>query len=126
MTEDKKTHWLTRRLKELGKNKIQLANVLGIDRARLSELDVRWKFQTEHIKKAADFLEFDRMAFLDFVSGDITEDELWNSKPPLQISEEDLVLLRAVKSIAIRKETEEKTSDNAQSQPIQTAKGQER
>lgn len=122
MTEDKKTHWLTRRLKELGKNKIQLANVLGIDRARLSELDVRWKFQTEHIKKAADFLEFDRMAFLDFVSGDITEDELWNSKPPLQISEEDLVLLRAVKSIATRKETANEAQDTTQPQTLPTTK----
>lgn len=37
-----------------------------------------WRFQVAHIRKAAKFLEFDRTAFLDFISGDITEEELWN------------------------------------------------
>lgn len=120
MVESKETHWLTRRLNELGKSKRQLAILLEVNPARMNDFENGlWRFQASHIRKAAEFLEFDRTAFLDFVSGDITEDELWNSKPPLQISEEDLVLLRAVKSIAIRKEAEEKTSNNAQPSTIQ-------
>ena len=116
MTDDKKIHWLTRRLEELNKSKIELAAVLGIDRARISEIETgRWKFQTKHIKKAADYLEFDRIAFLDFVSGEISEEELWNSKPQVKISEEDLALLRAVKTIASRPQTEDKAQDPAQS-----------
>ncbi len=127
MTENKEIHWLTRRLNELGKSKRQLALLLEVNPTRMNDLvNGIWRFQASHIRKAAEFLEFDRTAFLDFVSGDITEEELWNSKPPVQISEEDLVLLKAVKSIAARPTTEEKTPDNAQSQPIQTAKGQER
>lgn len=109
MTDDGKTHWLTRRLEELNKSKIELASVLGIDRARISEIETgRWKFQTKHIKKAADYLEFDRIAFLDFVSGEISEDELWNTKPPVKITEDDLKLLNAVKSIAADTTREEK------------------
>lgn len=116
MTDDKKIHWLTRRLEELNKSKIELAAVLGIDRARISEIETgRWKFQTKHIKKAADYLEFDRIAFLDFVSGEISEEELWNSKPQVKISEEDLALLRAVKTIASRPQTEDKAQDPTQS-----------
>ena len=127
MTGNKEIHWLTRRLNELGKSKRPLAILLEVNPARMNDLENGiWRFQASHIRKAAEFLEFDRTAFLDFVSGDITEDELWSSKPPVQISEEDLVLLKAVKSIAARPTTEEKTPDNAQSQPIQTAKGQER
>jgi len=109
MEEDKKIHWLSRRLKELRKTKAELGAILGVDRARISEIETgRWHFQTQHIKKAAEYLEFDRMAFLDFVSGEISEDELWNAKPPVKITEDDLKLLNAVKSIATdttRKET---------------------
>jgi len=126
MTDDKKIHWLTRRLEELNKSKIELAAVLGIDRARISEIETgRWKFQTKHIKKAADYLEFDRIAFLDFVSGEISEEELWNSKPQVKISEEDLALLRAVKTIASRPQTEDKAQDPAQSAAL-SSKDKER
>lgn len=126
MTDDKKTHWLTRRLEELNKSKIELAAVLGIDRARISEIETgRWKFQTKHIKKAADYLEFDRIAFLDFVSGEISEEELWNSKPQVKISEEDLALLRAVKTIASRPQAEDKAQDPAQSAAL-SSKDKER
>lgn len=120
MVESKETHWLTRRLNELGKSKRQLALLLEVNPTRMNDLvNGVWRFQASHIRKAAEFLEFDRTAFLDFVSGDITEEELWNSKPPVQISEEDLVLLKAVKSIAARPTAEEKASDNAQSPTIQ-------
>ena len=71
--------WLTRRLNEINKTKLELAAVLGINSTRFSELEKgMWKFQVSHLKKVAEFLEFDRTAFLDFVSGDITEEELWN------------------------------------------------
>lgn len=120
MVESKETHWLTRRLNELGKSKRQLALLLEVNPTRMNDLvNGVWRFQASHIRKAAEFLEFDRTAFLDFVSGDITEEELWNSKPPVQISEEDLVLLKAVKSIATRPTAEEKASDNAKSPTIQ-------
>lgn len=116
MDKSNKIFWLDRRLKELGKNKVRLAEILGIGRARLSEMENgRWKLQTEHIKKTAEFLEFDRMAFLDFLSGDISEDELWNSKPQEKISEEDLALLRAVKTFASRPQAEDQAQNPAQS-----------
>lgn len=128
MTDDKKIHWLTRRLEELNKTKIELASVLGINRARISEIEAgRWNFQTRHIKKAADYLEFDRMAFLDFISGEITEEELWKSKPQEKISEEDLALLRAVKTIASRPQAEDQAQDPAQSAALPSKdKGQSR
>lgn len=123
MVESKEIHWLTRRLNELGKSKRQLAILLEVNPARMNDFENgSWRFQASHIRKAAEFLEFDRTAFLDFVSGDITEDELWNSKPPLQISEEDLVLLRAVKSIATRKETANEAQDTTQPQTLPTTK----
>lgn len=116
MTDEKKIHWLTRRLEELGKSKRQLALAIGVHPTRMNDLENGlWKFQTAHVRKAAEYLEFDRTAFLDFLSGDISEDELWNSKPQEKISEEDLALLRAVKTIASRPQTEDKAQDPAQS-----------
>lgn len=104
--------WLTRRLKELGKTQAGLAEVIGVDRARISEIKTgRWSIQTHQIKTAAAYLEFDRTAFLDFISGDITEEELWSYKAPETVSAEDMALLRAVKSIASR-EAQEETSQN--------------
>jgi hypothetical protein len=55
------------------------------------------------------------MAFLDFLSGDISEEELWNAKPQEKISEEDLALLRAVKTIASRPQAEDQAQNPAQS-----------
>lgn len=76
----KKITWLSKRLKELGKTKTELANQLGIAQTRLSDYENGiWRFQAKHIKPAADFLEFDTMAFLNFLSENITEDELWNT-----------------------------------------------
>jgi transcriptional regulator with XRE-family HTH domain len=98
--------WLTRRLNEIRKTKLELAAVLGINSTRFSELEKgMWKFQVSHLKKVAEFLEFDRTAFLDFISGDITEEELWNYQKPEEISAEDMALLKAVKSLASRQET---------------------
>lgn len=117
---DKRTHWLTRRLEELNKTKIELASVLGINRARISEIEAgRWQFQTRHIKKAAEYLEFDPMAFLDFISGDITEEELWNYEKPVKITDEDLALLKAVKSIASRPQETGDSKDSEKSPTIQ-------
>ncbi len=116
MVEDKKIHWLTKRLNELGKSKRQLAILLEVNPTRMNDLEKGlWRFQASHIRKAAEFLEFDRTAFLDFVSGDITEEELWKSKKPINITEEDLALLRAVKSIATRPQTTEEAANPPQS-----------
>lgn len=110
MSEENKTHWLPRRLKEVGKTKVGLAKELGINQARLSDLENgEWRFQVSHVKKAAEYLEFDRTAFLDFLSGDITEDELWNSKKPLNISDEELRILSAIRDIIPHQTREEKT-----------------
>lgn len=112
MVDDKKIHWLTRRLDELGKSKRQLALLLGVNPTRMNDFENGiWRFQTSHIRKTAEFLEFDRLSFLDFLSGDITEKELWEAKPPLQISEEDLALLKAVKIVAASPQTEKKAQD---------------
>lgn len=101
MSDEVKKHWLTKRLDELGKSKRQLALKIGVNPTRMNDLERGiWKFQAAHIRKVAEFLEFDRTAFLDFVSGDITEEELWNYEKPVKITDEDLALLKAVKSIA--------------------------
>ncbi len=111
--------WLTRRLNEINKTKIELASVLGINSTRFSELEKgQWKFQVSHLKKVSEFLEFDRTAFLDFISGDITEDELWNYQKPESISAEDLALLKAVKSLALRQETTQDVKNTSQSAEI--------
>ena len=116
MTDDKKIQWLTRRLEELGKSKRQLALAIGVHPTRMNDLENGlWKFQTAHVRKAAEYLEFDRTAFLDFLAGDISEDELWNAKPQEKISEEDLALLRAVKTIASRPQAEDQAQDPTQS-----------
>lgn len=123
---DDKIFWLTRRLKEIKKNKQGLAAYIGVNATRFSELEKgMWKFQASHIKKVAEFLEFDRTAFLDFISGDITEDELWNYRPPRRISDDDIKLLNAVKTLATRQTTEENTANPSQSTEIQ-AKSRER
>lgn len=120
MIKDDKTHWLTRRLKELGKTKTDFAKCLDVNNARIYELENGlWKFQVSHIRKAAEFLEFDCVKFLDFVSGDITEEDLWQAKPEPKISEEDLALLRAVKSIAARQETTPAPQNTSQPPTIQ-------
>lgn len=127
MTEEKKTHWLTRRLEELGKSKRQLALAIGVHPTRMNDLENGlWKFQTAHVRKAAEYLEFDRTAFLDFLSGDITEEELWQSELQEKISPEDLALLRAVKTFAAHPTTEEKTEDSPQSQPVPSKHNQTR
>ncbi len=111
--------WLTRRLNEINKTKLELAAVLGINSTRFSELEKgMWKFQVSHLKKVAEFLEFDRTAFLDFVSGDITEEELWNYQKPEEISPEDIALLKAVKSLASRQETAQDVKNPSQSATI--------
>ena len=104
---NKKTTWLSRRLKEIGKTKLELAAKIGCHSTRFSELENgTWNFQINQIKPTADFLGFDRVAFLDFVSGQITEEELWKTKPMI-ITDQDKAILQAVKSMAgIQKQTE--------------------
>lgn len=110
-----KKHWLTRRLEELGKSKRQLALILDVNPARMNDLENgAWRFQVAHIRKAAKFLEFDRTAFLDFISGDITEEELWNYQKPEEVSSEDIALLKAVKSLASRQETAQDVKNPSQ------------
>lgn len=99
-------NWLSKRLAELGKSKRHLAMFIDVNPTRINEYEKgMWKFQVSHLKKVAEFLEFDRTAFLDFISGDITEEELWNYQKPEEVSAEDMALLKAVKSIASRQET---------------------
>lgn len=77
------TFWLDRRLDEIKKTKRGLAAVLGVSPARLNDYENgKWRFQANHIKKAAEFLGFDKMSFLAFVSGEISEKQLWASIPP--------------------------------------------
>lgn len=121
MEEKTKIHWLTRRLTELGKSKRQLALTIHVHPARMNDLENgTWRFQASQIRKAAEFLEFDRTAFLDFISGDLTEEELWNYKKPIEVSEEDYALLKAVKSLATRP-TETNATENT-AQPIKLQK----
>lgn len=110
-----KKHWLERRLDEINKTKKDFALCLGIQQSHVSAIlsGIR-KIQAAEIKKTAEFLEFDRTAFLDFISGDITEDELWSYQSPETISKEDLALLKAVKSIASRQETTQDVKDPSQ------------
>lgn len=126
MTE-KKTFWLSKRLKEIDKTKVELAKSLGIASVRLTELEQgRWKFQASHIRKAAEFLNFDTYAFLDFIAGDITEEQLWAAKPPVKITDQDLQLLQAVKSLATPKEATNDIADSQKQAQIPTGKEQER
>lgn len=112
MNDKTKIFWLERRLSELGKTKRDLANVLGVSQSRFNDLEAgKWRFQAAHITKAAEFLNFDRMAFLDFVSGDITEEELWAAEPPIRITKEDIALLKAVKTFASRPQTADEAPD---------------
>lgn len=78
------------------------------------------------IKKVAKYINFDKTAFLDFVSGDITEDQLRNAKPPLEISEDDLQLLRAVKTIATRSTDEEEVKNTSLQTESKARNGRER
>jgi transcriptional regulator with XRE-family HTH domain len=97
---EEKTYWLSKRLKELGKTKRELAEIINISSARLTDYENGgWRFQVEHIKPTADFLGFDRTALLDFISGDISEKELWERKPEV-ITESDRQLLQAFKAMA--------------------------
>ncbi len=128
MNKEVKIFWLERRLSELGKTKRDFAHLLGVSQSRFNDLEAgKWRFQAAHIRKAAEFLKFDRMAFLDFVSGEITEDELWNAEPPVKVTQEDLALLKAVKTFASRPQTTAEASDIEVSRPIPTTtKEQER
>ena len=93
-------HWLSRRLKELKKSKRHLALLLNVHTTRMNDLEkVTWKFQVSHIKKTSKFLEFEKEAFLDFMSGDISEKELWEYQPRLTVTQQEFDLLNAVKSV---------------------------
>ena len=110
-----KKHWLERRLDDLNKTKKDFASCLGIQQSHVSAIlsGIR-KIQASEVKKTAEFLEFDRTAFLDFISGDITEEELWNYQKPEEVSSEDIALLKAVKSLASRQETAQDVKNPSQ------------
>lgn len=111
-----KTNWLSKRLKELGKTKKELAEHIKVNPVRLTDYENGiWRFQVDHIKPTADFLNFDRMALLDFISGDITEEQLWNTKPDI-ITESDRQLLQAFKTMA----TAQASNSQNQNIPEQT------
>ena len=88
---------------------------IDVNPTRINEYEKgMWKFQVSHLKKVAEFLEFDRTAFLDFISGDISEEELWNYQKPETVSAEDMALLKAVKSLASRQETAQDVKNTSQ------------
>lgn len=108
---EKKNVWLTKRLKELGKTKLGMSYFIQVPYPRLCELEKgKWNFQLKHIKKAAEFLEFDQSAFIDFLNGEITEEELYNKKA-INISDADLRLLQAIKSVATNTQNENKAEN---------------
>lgn len=116
-----KKHWLERRLDDLNKTKKDFASCLGIQQSHVSAIlsGIR-KIQAAEIKKTAEFLEFDRTAFLDFISGDITEEELWNYQKPEEVSSEDIALLKAVKSLASRQEAAQDIKNPSQPATLPT------
>lgn len=115
---EKKTTWLSRRLKEIGKTKLELAERIGCNSTRFAELEAgKWKFQTNQIKPTADFLGFDRISFLDFLSGEITEEQLWDKKPII-LTDQDLAILRAVKSVAGIQKQAESNPDSTKQVPL--------
>ena len=127
MTDNKKRLWLEKRLAELGKKNYQLADALGIQHNKISQIKVgAYNFQPEHLSSVAEFLEFDKAAFIDFVAGKITEEQLWAAKPPVKITDQDLQLLQAVKSLATPKEATNDIADSQKQAQIPTGKEQER
>jgi SOS-response transcriptional repressor LexA len=83
-----KQFWLYRRLAEVGKTRKDIADELGIAVTRLSEMEKnQWKFKVSHIEKVSDILQFDKTSLVRFLSGQATEEELWNSKPPEQTTD---------------------------------------
>lgn len=119
MNNEKKYQWLERRLAELGKRNYELADYLGLQHNKISQIKAgAYNFQLEHLSSVAEFLKFDKAAFLDFIAGKITEDQLWNTKPPIKISDTDLALLNAVKSIATQAPDAKESQVNANTTAI--------
>lgn len=115
---EKNTLWLTKRLKELGKTKLDMAYFLQIPYPRLSDLEKgKWNFQLKHIKKASEYFGFDQSAFIDFLNGEITEEELYNRKS-IAITDADLKLLQAIKSVAASTQNENKAENTPQQKQL--------
>lgn len=107
--------WLSRRLKQIGKTKMDMADTIHVPYPRLTDLEKgKWNFQLKHIKKAAEFLGFDQSAFIDFLNGEITEEELYNKKA-INISDADIRLLQAIKSVT----AETQNGSKAENTPTQ-------
>lgn len=116
---EKKINWLSKRLKELGKTKQDLASCIGVSTARLTDYENgTWRFQVNQIGKASKFLNFDKTALLDFLSGEISEQQLWEAKP-FVITEQDKAILQAVKSVAGLQKQTENNSDTSKQTKIQ-------
>lgn len=98
MSNKNEKHWLERRLEELHKTKKDFALYLGIQQSHVSAIlnGIR-KIQSSEIKKVAEFLKFNRTAFLDFISGDISEEELWNTPLEDNITPEEREILRMIR-----------------------------
>jgi transcriptional regulator with XRE-family HTH domain len=103
--------WIETRLNELGQSKRKLAEYIGVRADRINMFqNGTWRFQICHIKKLAEFLKLDRLALIDFLSGDISEEELLNTKP-VNVSQKDIELLNAIKYFAKDSNNEEKTQN---------------
>ena len=73
--------WLYRRLEEIGKTRQDLADALGVSVNRFSEMAKnKWKFGVKHLESAANVLNFNKTALADFISGTISEEQLWKSQ----------------------------------------------
>ena len=100
MGKKKTNFWIKKRLHELGKYNYQLADALGLQHNKISQIIYGdYHFQIEHLSTAAEFLHFDKGKFVDFIAGKITEEELWNAKP-VNLTGQDKALLYAFKAVA--------------------------
>lgn len=109
---DMKENWLNKRLKELGKRQQDIADYIGVPQSRIAEFGTKWTFQLKHIKKAAEFLGFNESALIDFLNDEISEEELYNHKD-LKISEADLQLLNAIKTVAANTQNASQTQNTS-------------
>lgn len=114
---NKDTSWLEKRLKELGKKNYELADVLGLQHNKISQIKAgSYNFQPEHLSSVAEFLNFDKGAFIDFIAGKIDQQKLWDTQPII-LTDQDRAILNAVKTATgLQKQNENNTDSPKQVQ----------
>lgn len=90
--------FIKERLAQLGKTQRELATVLKIDPPHLSAIfsGIR-QIKAKEVAPLAEFLQFDKTAFVDFLAGTITEEELCQAKPPTKISPAEQEILNIIR-----------------------------